>query len=337
MDRKKSHIELAASQSKTASSDFDKLYLEHCALPNFNFESISLASQFLNFPLSAPILISSMTGGTAEADFINANLAVAAKECGIALAVGSQRVSIEHERDSGLTKSIRPMAGKAPLFGNVGLANLIKWNDTSILGLCAERINADAMFVHLNPMQEVFQDNGDTEWRRSTDILRACIEACPVPVIVKEVGMGLGLEAAQQCQAAGAAAVDVAGKGGTDFISIEGAMSSNQRLALAAQVFSEWGKSTPILVNELSKNGFSLPIVASGGIRNGLDIAKSLALGASICGIAGHILPFARQSEQACIEAVEQLKVELKIACWGSGSKNIDSLKNKHLASHLYP
>lgn len=327
MDRKKSHIELANRQ-QSYDSDFDRINLQHCALPDFNFSDIELSCQFLQFTLSAPIMISSMTGGTDEANSINQHLAEAARETGIALGIGSQRVSFEGKSNQGLTQQLRQWAGKAPLFGNVGLANLIKWQQPDCLNKLAEQVDADAMIIHLNPMQEIFQDNGDTDWQGSIGCLEQSIESCQLPVIVKEVGMGLSPAVAMQCQRAGAAAIDVAGKGGTRFIDIEGAMAAQSQRQQAAQSFVDWGQSTVDLLQQYRQTPIDLPLIASGGIRNGLDIAKSLALGASLTSVAGRILSAARCSTEDCITTIEQLKFELNIACWGSGTPDIEQLKH---------
>ncbi|WP_404400155.1 type 2 isopentenyl-diphosphate Delta-isomerase [Idiomarina seosinensis] len=326
MDRKKSHIELA-DQQQTRRSDFDYLSLQHCALPDFNFSAIKLNCQFLEFPLSAPIMISSMTGGTEEANRINQHLAEAARETGIALGIGSQRISFEGKNNQGLTQQVRHWAGQIPVFGNVGLANLIKWQQPDCLNRLAEQVGADAMIIHLNPMQEIFQDNGDTDWQNSFHCLRQSIEGCHLPVIIKEVGMGLSPDVALHCQKAGAAAIDVAGKGGTRFIDIEGAMAADPQRQQAAASFADWGQSTVHLLKQYQKTPVDLPLIASGGIRNGLDIAKCLALGASMTSVAGRILSAARSSTTECIATIEQLKFELRIACWGSGSSTIKQLQ----------
>jgi isopentenyl-diphosphate delta-isomerase len=321
MDRKQSHIDLALQQSSSQSA-FDTIVLPHCALPDLNFADIDLTSQFLNFQLAAPMMISSMTGGTAESARINQHLAEAARECGIAFAVGSQRISREGVNHDGLDGQIRGWAGHSPIFGNVGLANLIQWNDADCLNRLAERINADAMIIHLNPMQEIFQDAGDINWAGSVDCLARSIEQCRVPVIVKEVGMGLSVPVIQQCIKVGAAAVDLAGSGGTGFIAIEGAMSEQWMRQRAAQTFANWGATTVELLQQWQAMATAFPIIASGGIRNGLDMAKCISLGANLTAIAGLILPAARHSTAECIAVIEQLKFELSIACWGTGCQN---------------
>ena len=331
MDRKQSHIDLALQQS-VATSAFDAIQLQHCALPDFNFSAIDLTSQFLNFQLAAPIMISSMTGGTAESAQINQHLAEAARECGIAIAVGSQRISQDGINNHGLDRQLRQWAGASPVFGNVGLANLIQWNDAGCLNNLAARIDADAMIIHLNPMQEIFQDTGDINWAGSVDCLARSIQHCQLPVIVKEVGMGLSATVIQQCIEAGAAAVDIAGSGGTQFIAIEGAMSEQLMRRRAAQTFASWGASTPQLLRQAQPATLSIPVIASGGIRNGLDIAKCMSLGASLTAIAGLILPAARNSTSDCIAVIEQLKFELAIACWGTGCQNPSLLASKYQA-----
>lgn len=330
MDRKKSHIDLAAAQQRTQST-FDSIQLQHCALPSINFTDIDLSTSFLGFQLAAPIMISSMTGGTRESIAINRNLAEASLECGIAMGVGSQRISLEGVSDEGLQRELRKWIGRAPLFGNVGLANLIKWRQPDCLNRLAESIQADAMIIHLNPMQEIFQDHGDTDWSGSLDCLAACIAKCEVPVIVKEVGMGITPSVAKLCQQAGAAAIDIAGSGGTSFIDIEGSLAQDPRRQQAAQVFSTWGHNTAELLQHPDYQSIELPIIASGGIRHGLDIAKALALGATLTGIAGLILKSARVSTAECINTIEQLKFELRVACWGTGCQRPAELSPVHL------
>ena len=334
MDRKQSHIELALQQAQSQ-SPFDLVNLEHCALPNYNFSDIDIHTEFLNFQLHAPIMIGSMTGGTAEAAAINQHLAEAARECGIALGIGSQRISLASKQCTGLDKRVRQWAGSAPLFGNVGLANLIQWNEPDCLNKLAERIQANAMIIHLNPMQEIFQDRGDVDWAGSIECLANSIAACNLPVIVKEVGMGLSPEVALQCIAAGAAAIDIAGSGGTRFIDIEGAMSAQDSRRQAAQTFKHWGATTVSLLQRLQEVEVSVPIIASGGIRNGLDIAKSLALGASMCSVAGAVLAAARVSTSSCVRVIEQLKFELAIACWGTGCAKVGELSKCNVTEFI--
>jgi isopentenyl-diphosphate delta-isomerase len=329
MDRKQSHIDLALQQSSSRSA-FDAIRLQHCALPDFNFSAIDLTTHFLNFQFAAPIMISSMTGGTIEAARINQHLAEAARECGIALAVGSQRISRDGINHDGLDRQLRQWAGRSAIFGNVGLANLIQWSDPDCLNRLAARIDADAMIIHLNPMQEIFQDSGDINWAGSIDCLSRSIEQCQLPVIVKEVGMGLSAQVIQQCVAAGAAAVDIAGSGGTGFIAIEGAMSQQPMRQQAAQTFAGWGASTVELLQQWQATGNQVPLIASGGIRNGLDIAKCISLGANMTAIAGIILAAARSSTQECIAIIEQLRFELAIACWGTGCQNPALLGSKY-------
>lgn len=328
MDRKQSHIELALAQSQPQ-SPFDSVALEHCALPGFNFADINLQTHFLGFQLQAPLMIGSMTGGTAEAAAINKHLAEAARECGIALGIGSQRISLTSKSTEGLDQKMRQYAGNTPLFGNVGLANLIQWNEQDCLNKLADRIHADAMIIHLNPMQEIFQDHGDVNWAGSYECLAESIAACDVPVIVKEVGMGLSPDVALRCIAAGAAAIDIAGSGGTSFIAIEGAMSAEASRRQAAHTFSHWGATTVSLLERMQNEQVTVPIIASGGIRNGLDIAKCLALGASMCSVAGIILAAARISTSHCVQVIEQLKFELAIACWGTGCPSVNKLSPK--------
>ncbi|MDC1466755.1 type 2 isopentenyl-diphosphate Delta-isomerase [Litorivicinus sp.] len=326
VDRKNGHIDLALQQ-QDSSSDFDQVRLRHRALPEVNFQDIDLSVQFLSYKLSAPLFVSSMTGGPLRAERINRHLAEAVCELGLAMGVGSQRIAIEQGKKSGMTSTIRDAIGRCPLMANFGAVNLLTLKSISDLGYVLDPLEADAIILHLNPMQEIFQCRGDTNWKGVLDAIDAVCSWAPVPVVVKEVGFGLDRESAKRLLDAGVSVLDVAGLGGTRFDEIEQELAAGtERPEISNTAFKNWGYSTVESLRALHSDFPDSTLWASGGIRDGLDIAKSLCLGASAAGVAGTVLGSALESTDAVIARLSRLIYELKIACFGTGVSQVTQL-----------
>jgi len=271
-----------------------------------------------------------MTGGPERAEVINRHLAEACRETGLAMGVGSQRIGLERGQTSGLAKSVREAIGKQPLFANFGAVNLLHLRHVSDLQQILDPLEADALILHLNPMQEVFQLGGDTDWTGVLEAIARTCEWCPVPVIAKEVGFGLDAFSAVRLLDAGVSVLDVAGRGGTRFDRIE------QQLARADadpadEVFADWGLTTVESLQEIHAARPDASILASGGIRNGLDVAKSLCLGAQSAGIAGAVLRDALVSTEAVVATLTRFKDDLRIACFGLGVRAVSDLTPEHI------
>lgn len=329
IDRKNQHIELALAQSEPR-SPFDRLRIKHRALPEVNLSEIDLSTQLLGHRLRAPLFVSSMTGGPARAETINRHLAEACQETGLAMGVGSQRVGLELGETAGLAGSIRQAIGQQPLFANFGAVNLLTLSQMSELHRILDPLEADALILHLNPMQEVFQTKGDTNWSGVLEAIARACDWCPVPVIVKEVGFGLDPVSARQLLDVGVSLLDVAGRGGTRFDRIEQQLANTENTK-PEEVFSDWGLTTVEALRAIKAVRPDAPLLASGGIRNGLDLAKSLCLGAQAGGIAGAVLQDALISTDAVVATLSRFTDDLRIACFGAGVRSVSEWNTQYI------
>jgi len=321
LQRKADHIDLVLDQqdqTKKPANGFDDVVLSHNALPESSFSDLDLSCQFLGHKLKLPFLISSMTGGPQRAEAINTHLAEAAQELGIALGVGSQRVALLAEGSLGLTSRIRNVAPDIPLYSNLGAAQLR--DDFSIADIrrAVDMIEADALIIHLNCLQEILQSGGDTDWSGLLKAIEDTVSQVGVPVIIKEVGMGISANVAIRLVDAGVQAIDVAGAGGTNFIQVEAARSNDTNHKYLGELFKDWGIPTPIAIQQIRNALPNIPIIASGGIRHGLDAAKAVRLGANIIAQAGPVLRAACQSTDAVLTHFQQMETALRIALFCS-------------------
>ena len=329
--RKRGHIGSALDQEQNQSC-FDSIRLKHRSLPKVSLEQIVLDTQFFDKTTTAPFFVSSMTGGPSESERINRHLAEACNELQIAMGVGSQRISIQDGETFGLNWSVRHAIGNLPLFANFGAVNLPHLKAVQELGRILDPIEADALILHLNPMQEVFQSNGDRDWRNIIGHISEVCEWSPVPVVVKEVGFGLDLDSSKELVAAGVKILDVAGTGGTRFADIEIELNTNIGEILSTNdVFNNWGYTTAECLINISRALPSTTCWASGGVRNGLDIAKPTCLGASAVGISGRLLRPATESTDAVLTVMKQFKSELRITCFGLGVQAVGDLNTTHI------
>jgi isopentenyl-diphosphate delta-isomerase len=326
--RKADHVRIALEQDIeciTKPAGFDSVDFVHYSLPEIDFNEIVASTKFLGKPFKAPFIISSMTGGYAGAEKINRDLAAACEKMGIGLGLGSQRAMLE---DPSLKKTffVRDVAPKIFLGANIGAIQLRDYGAKKIEALVSA-VEADALFVHLNPLQEAIQPEGDRNWKGCLAAIGKACDGLNVPVIAKETGAGINGEAARELVAAGVKAIDVSGAGGTSWSAIE----LYRKGAGAGRAFWDWGNPTAECLRECSA-AVKVPIIASGGVRSGLDAAKAIRLGASMASAA---LPFLKAHQQGGEKAVEaeirRFAEELKMAMFLTRSKNLAELRKAKL------
>ncbi|MCD6522908.1 MAG: type 2 isopentenyl-diphosphate Delta-isomerase [Candidatus Diapherotrites archaeon] len=312
--RKLDHIEICTEKDVEVGSNwFEYVQLIHNAVPEINLDDVETKTTFLGKELKAPLMVAAITGGVEEAKEINKSLAKVCEEFGIAFGLGSQRAMIEHP-ELWDTYYVRDVAPNIPIFGNIGLANLGDIGINEIIK-SIKRVDADFLCVHLNAAQEAAQPEGNTQFAEKIKELAKLSKK--IPIIAKEVGNGISRETAILLKEAGVKAIDVGGFGGTSWIKVEEYRSKN------SSGFVNWGIPTAAAVMECSAVG--LPIIATGGIRRGLECAKAIALGASICGMA---LPCLRWHYKGKLrENMSNVIKELKTAMFLTGSRSIGELK----------
>lgn len=303
----------------------DQVRFVHQALPELHLDHVDTRTQFFGKQLQAPVLISSMTGGTAEAQAINHHLAQAAQATGVAMGLGSQRAALE---DPSLVETfqVRKYARDILLFANLGAVQLTHGYGVSECLRAVEMVEANALILHLNPLQEALQPEGDRNWSGLVEKIEAVCRRLPVPVIVKEVGWGLSRQAVRQLTQAGVAALDVAGAGGTSWSQVEYHRALSQTDARIAAAFADWGLTTLESLLIARSEAPQVPAIASGGIRDGVDVAKVVALGASLAGIAGPFLKAAVESAEAVIAGIIEITAALRIAMFAAGAADLDRL-----------
>lgn len=329
--RKDDHLNIVLdgrAELQGQGSGLDRLQFEHCALPELNLDSIDLSSSLAGCALRAPLLISSMTGGAERSAAINKHLAQAAQELGIAMGVGSQRVSLRSKHDHGLTRELRRFAPDVPLLANIGAAQLLEPDGLDLARRAVDALQANALIIHLNPLQEAVQAEGDRDWRGVLDAIHQTVESVGVPVIVKEVGAGLSAQVAVALGNAGVRIIDVAGLGGTSWAAVEAERTLRPADREVAMAFAGWGIPTATSIAMVRAALPTTTLIASGGIRNGVDAAKAICLGADLVGQAAGVLLDATLSTAAVIEHFEIVIKQLRIACFCTGSANLAALRN---------
>jgi isopentenyl-diphosphate delta-isomerase len=302
---------------------FDELRLEHRALPELALAEVDPSTTFLGKRLSFPLLISCMTGGDhALVRRINRNLASAAAAMQVAMGVGSQRVMFTHPRARS-SFELRRYAPDALLFANLGAVQL---NLGLGLAECRDAVGvlgADALCLHLNPLQEAVQPEGDTDFHGLAARIGTIVKKLRAPVILKEVGAGISPADARLAIRHGVRYIDVAGSGGTSWSRVEHHRGANSDLGLA---FQDWGLPTPVALRRLKPFRRRVALIASGGVRSGIDMVKSVILGASLCGVAAPFLEPATQSADAVIAVIQRLKKEFVTAMFLLGVADISEL-----------
>ena len=314
-DRKNNHIAVCLNEDvrSRASNGFEKYRLVHNALPEADFDSFSTETSFLGKNISGPLLISSMTGGTENGELINRNLVTAAAELGLPFAIGSQRIFLADPERKPFP--IRMIAPKIPVLANVGAVQL-NYGFSREHFLCAvEMIEADALILHLNPLQEILQRDGNRNFSGLLEKIEKLCDKFPVPVIIKEVGYGIRAELAKLLTDAGAAMIDVAGAGGTSWSQVESLIDGSEDVKAAAEAFRDWGIPTADNIRSIHEKYPGIRLIASGGIRDGVDAAKAILLGAELAGMAGRLLPAAAQeSPEAVIGELRCVMKQYRIA-----------------------
>ncbi len=326
--RKARHIDVCLDDDVASSLDpgWSAVRLRHDALPDIALEDVDCATRFLGFRLNAPILISSMTGGTARAGELNRRLAEAAEDAGIAFGLGSGRALIEAP-DLRATFDVREVAPTAPLFANIGAVSMNYGITVDDIRRMIADLRCDGLFVHLNPLQEALQPKGDTNFRGLLGKIEVLCSALDVPVIAKSVGSGISAATAAKLLNAGVAAIDAAAAGGTSWARVEGKRSGDDDREALAETFAGWGTPTAEAVYGLRERFPNVPLIASGGVRTGVDIAKAIALGANVCGLALPFLEAATISREAVDELIAALTSGLRIAMFATGSARLAGLR----------
>jgi isopentenyl-diphosphate delta-isomerase len=330
--RKDEHIRICLDEDpsfRTKTTGFEKYEFIHNPLPEIDFDEIEITTSFFEKKISAPFLISCMTGGFAEADNINAALAEAAKELNIPIGVGSQRQLLENDAFKNSFRIIKDKSGNVPVLGNIGGQQLLSLSSISDVQRLVDVIEADAMVVHLNPLQELIQKGGDTNFKGIAGKIESLVKSLPVPIIVKEVGAGIGGKAAKRLLELGVSGIDVAGAGGTSWSAVESLANGK-----SDNPFWDWGLPTSYCVRETAKlkSESNFLLIASGGIANGIDIAKSIALGADIAASARPVLlAYDENGIEGVINILSEWFNDLKKAMLLTGSKNLFTLKENKL------
>jgi isopentenyl-diphosphate delta-isomerase len=332
--RKSDHIRINLDEDVQSglTTGLEKLRFTHTALPEIDLEAVDLSQELFARRVAAPVLISSMTGGTQEAAQINRVLAEAAQMTGIAMGVGSQRAAIEHP-ELAASFQVRRYAPDILLFANLGAIQLNYGYGVEHCQRAVDMIEADALILHLNPLQEAVQPEGDTRWAGLLHKIEAVCRALPVPVVAKEVGWGFSEWDASRLAQAGVSAIDVAGAGGTSWSQVEmyrAAEESQRRLAAA---FIDWGIPTAQAIMNVRRAAPGVKIIASGGLRSGVDIAKCIALGAQVGGMAGPFLKAAARSLEATLQTIRELQREIQVCMFAAGAADVAALQQTVLMS----
>jgi isopentenyl-diphosphate delta-isomerase len=327
--RKADHIKINLEKDvrSALTTGLENYHFTHEALPELDLNRIDTTLSLFGKKLAAPILISSMTGGTAEAETINLRLAEAAQETGIVMGVGSQRAAIEHPEQAA-TFQVRRVAPDILLFANLGAVQLNYGYGIDHCRRAVDMIQADALILHLNPLQEAVQDAGDTNFAGLAKKIEEVCKQIEVPVIAKEVGWGISEKTAKLLADCGVSAIDVAGAGGTSWSQVEMHRAPDEFTRQLAATFVGWGIPTTDSILNAKRAVPGRLIFASGGLKDGLDIAKCIALGATLGGMAGQFLKAAAVSTEKAVEMMKLTKRQLDVTMFNTGAGNLAELRN---------
>ena len=328
--RKADHIRINLEEdvaAKGVSTGFDEWRLVHRALPEIDLDDVDLSTRFLERRLGAPLLISCMTGGTERAHVINVRLAGIAQERRLAMGLGSCRILLE-QPEVLPTFDMRDIAPDVPLLANIGAVQLNRGVGVAECRRLVEMLRADALVLHLNPLQEALQPEGDTCFAGLLEKIATVCAGLSAPVIVKEVGWGIAPDLVAALITAGVAAVDVAGAGGTSWSEVERHRMSDPVRARVAASFAGWGIPTAEAVRGARAAAPGATIIASGGVRDGVDITKALALGADLAASAGPLLRAAASGARVLAEAIAVVIDEVRLAMFCTGAARVADLRN---------
>jgi isopentenyl-diphosphate Delta-isomerase len=328
--RKDDHIKINLEKDVRSglTSGLENYRFVHEALPELDLDKIDTTLTLFGKRLAAPILVSSMTGGTEDAGDINMRLAKAAQEYGIAMGVGSQRAAIDRP-GLAATFQVRRVAPDILLFANIGAVQLNYGYGVDECRRAVDMIEADALYLHLNPLQEAVQDAGNTNWRGLAKKIEEVCKKLEIPVIAKEVGWGISDKTARKLADCGVAAIDVAGAGGTSWSQVEMHRAPDEFLRNLAGSFTDWGIPTAESIQMVKKAVPGMIVFASGGLKDGLDIAKCVALGAKLGGMAGPFLKAAAVSSENALEMMRLTGKQIQVSMFAAGAGSLDELGDK--------
>jgi isopentenyl-diphosphate delta-isomerase len=325
--RKAEHIKICLenrAQARNATTGFEDIHLVHKALPEVDQEKIDLSTTLFRHKLAAPLIVGAMTGGTEEATKINANIAEAVEKLGLGMGVGSQRAAIENKELAKTFTIARKEAPNSFIIANIGAVQLVHGYGVNEAKKAIEMIDADALAIHLNAMQEAVQPEGQTNFQGVLAKIGELARKLDVPVIVKETGAGIAAEQAKELEAAGVAIIDVGGLGGTSFAAVEYFRGKEEEKQLA-QAFWDWGIPTTASLAEVTQT-VKIPVIASGGLRSGTDIAKALALNACLASVAQPVLETAVKSALETEKILSHFVEELRNVMFLVGAKDVKTL-----------
>jgi isopentenyl-diphosphate Delta-isomerase len=331
--RKADHIKINLEKDvrSALTTGLENYSFIHEALPELDLDAVDTSQTLFGKKLSAPILVSSMTGGTEEAGEINQRLAEAAQAAGIAMGVGSQRAALEHPEQIPTFAITRKVAPDILLFANLGAVQLNYGYGIDQCRRAVEMIEADALILHFNPLQEAVQAGGDTNFANLAGKIETVCKQLEVPVIAKEVGWGFSERSAKVLADCGVAAIDVAGAGGTSWSQVEMYRAPDEFTRQLAATFVGWGIPTAEAIQNVHTAAPQLTVFASGGLKDGLDIAKCLALGASLGGMAGQFLKAAALSTEAILQLIRLTQRQIQVSMFAAGVANLAGLNASHL------
>ncbi len=331
--RKADHIKINLEKDVRSSltTGLENYHFIHEALPELDLHRVDPSLSLFDKQLAAPILISSMTGGTEEAGEINQRLAEVAQEVRVAMGVGSQRAALEHPEQTSTFSITRKVAPDILLFANLGAVQLNYSYGIDEGRKAVDMIEADALILHLNPLQEAVQDAGDTNFAGLARKIEEVCKTIEVPVIAKEVGWGISERSAKLLAECGVSAIDVAGAGGTSWSQVEMHRAPDEFTRQLAATFVGWGIPTADSILNVKNAAPNMTIFASGGIKDGLDIAKCIALGATLGGMAGQFLKAAAISTEATVETMQLVKRQIEVTMFATGADTLEGLKNHRL------
>lgn len=330
--RKADHIRINLDEDVRSglTTGLERYRFVHRAMPEVDLDQVDLSSSIFNRHLKAPILISSMTGGTEQAAQINRALAAAAQAEGVAMGLGSQRAAIEHP-ELAPTFQVRQIAPDILLFANLGAIQLNYGYSLDQCKQAVDMVEADALILHFNALQEAVQPEGNTRFSHLALKIEQICNSLPVPVIAKEVGWGFSREDIRLLADSGVAAIDVAGAGGTSWTQVEMHRANEEAQARLAAAFIDWGIPTVEAILNVRAEEPGMTIFASGGLRSGIDIAKCIALGASLGAMAGPFLKAAVHSHERVIQEIQAIRREIQVCLFATGAVSLGALTPAHL------
>lgn len=333
--RKKEHLDISLSEDAAfvkKMNGFDKYDFLHSAVSEVEIDKIDMTANFLGRKIAYPFFISCMTGGTIEAGNVNEKLAIAAEELNIPVGIGSQRQALENKEHHNTFEVLKEKAPSVPKLGNIGAAQVVALKDVSAINFLIEQIEAAAFVIHLNPLQELMQEEGEPHFAGLLKKIEQLTNSIDIPVVVKEVGAGIEKSSAEQLLNAGVKGIDVAGAGGTSWSKIE--LIRRKKELSNKEIFAEWGLPTSYCIKTVKelKADYTFELIASGGITNALDIAKALALGADLTASARKLFITVKDSgEEGVVSLIKDWFETVKKIMFLTGSGNINEFRKNKL------